>query len=352
MRVDEFTIPIPRYTLKALAEKHFYLPSKFQYEILFMIALSQLAMPVNASYGQTVSHNIPAPARIATQPAEQCDDPQLKSEAAAPHTAASSTVSTSSSVSGDTQPESPTVLSKARLKLPGLGDGRSSDKELPTQCTPDEEKATPSPEMTPVTPAVPSQKKSAITPLVTYSNGMLTVVAQDVPLKDILEAIHSETGAIVTFPPGNGNERVYGRFGPAPMRDAIISLLDGSGFNYVMLGSTSDSRLITQLLLTPRQNTTPSSTSEQVAIQAAPSRPGLYGQGYEADDTSSNEAAPVPVQAAQPTIPPAEASRLLKEAQELQQANPNMTRGQILAEMQKKHTQQLDDTAQSTPDVK
>jgi hypothetical protein len=58
------------------------------------------------------------------------------------------------------------------------------------------------------------------------------------------------------------------------------------------------------------------------------------------------------VQAAQPTIPPAEASRLLKEAQELQQANPNMTRGQILAEMQKKHTQQLDDTAQSTPDVK
>lgn len=351
MRVDALTISIPRYNLKAPDDKHSCPLSTFQYEILFLVALSQLTLPFHPVFAQTASPNISATARATAQPPEQCDDPQLKRDSTAAHTATSN-VSTSSSASGEAQPETHTVVSKARLKLPGLNESRASDKELPVQCTPDENNTSSSPKMTPATPTSPSQKKSAVTPLVTYSNGVLTVVAQDVPLKDILEAIHSQTGAIVTLPPGSGSEPVYGRFGPAPMRDALISLLDGSGFNYVMLGSASDSRLITQLLLTPRQNNASSSTSEQVAVQAAPPRPGLYGQGYEPDDTSQDEVAPTPVAVTQPTIPPAEASKLLKEAQDLQQANPNMTRGQILAEMQKKHNQQLDDTAQSTPDNK
>jgi hypothetical protein len=51
--------------------------------------------------------------------------------------------------------------------------------------------------------------------------------------------VHRQTGASVDVP-ANATERVVGRFGPGPARDVVASLLNGSHFNYVLVGSETD----------------------------------------------------------------------------------------------------------------
>jgi hypothetical protein len=40
--------------------------------------------------------------------------------------------------------------------------------------------------------------------------------------------------------------------GPAPTHDVLVSLLDGSSFNYVMVGSPTDANAVTRVVLTPK----------------------------------------------------------------------------------------------------
>jgi hypothetical protein len=91
----------------------------------------------------------------------------------------------------------------------------------------------------------------AVPPQVSYQGGQLVVIAQNSTLGDILRAIRKQTGASVDVP-GNATERVVGRFGPGSARDVIASLLNGSHFNYVVLGSATDPNVISQVILTPR----------------------------------------------------------------------------------------------------
>ncbi len=86
-------------------------------------------------------------------------------------------------------------------------------------------------------------------PQVSYQGGMLTIAAQNSTLGDILREVHKCTGAAIEVPP-NATERVVTRLGPAPARDVLASLLNGSAFNYVMVGSASDPASLTTVLLT------------------------------------------------------------------------------------------------------
>jgi len=81
--------------------------------------------------------------------------------------------------------------------------------------------------------------KPATPPQVAFNSGILTITANDSTLGDILRAVHHQTGASVDVP-GNATERVVGQFGPGPARDVMASLLNGSHFNYVLLGSEAD----------------------------------------------------------------------------------------------------------------
>ena len=85
-------------------------------------------------------------------------------------------------------------------------------------------------------------------PTVTYENGVLTISAYNSTLSDILLGIHSQTGADVDIPPQT-MERVVTRLGPGPARDVVQSLLRGSRFNYVIVGSTADPNAIARVLL-------------------------------------------------------------------------------------------------------
>src|SRR5262249_39519942 len=52
--------------------------------------------------------------------------------------------------------------------------------------------------------------------------------------------------------PANATERVATRIGPGPVRDVLATLLNGTAFNYVMVGSASNPEGLSTLLLTPK----------------------------------------------------------------------------------------------------
>lgn len=100
-------------------------------------------------------------------------------------------------------------------------------------------------------PQVPMDMLPAAAPHVAYQDGMLTIVAENATLGDILRQVHKLTGASIDVP-ANATERVAARLGPAPARTVLADLLNGSAFNYVMLGKDSDPNTLVAVNLTSK----------------------------------------------------------------------------------------------------
>jgi hypothetical protein len=91
-------------------------------------------------------------------------------------------------------------------------------------------------------PPVPAQ--------VSYQGGLLSIAAQNSTLGEILGEVRKRTGATIDIPPGSGaNERVVVSLGPGEPRDVLARLLNGSSFNYVMVGSNADPNAVASLIL-------------------------------------------------------------------------------------------------------
>jgi hypothetical protein len=86
---------------------------------------------------------------------------------------------------------------------------------------------------------------------VRFQNGLMSVNAERTNLAAVLMEIHKQTGADVAIPAGAEQEQVVAKLGPAPARDVVASLLNGSRYNFVMVGSDNDSSL-RRLILTPK----------------------------------------------------------------------------------------------------
>jgi len=100
-------------------------------------------------------------------------------------------------------------------------------------------------------PQLPMDLMPAAPPKVSYQNGLLSIVAQNSTLGDILRDVHKLTGASIETPP-NATERVVTRLGPGAPRDVLASLLNGSSFNYVMMGSSSNPTGLASIVLTAK----------------------------------------------------------------------------------------------------
>ncbi len=89
----------------------------------------------------------------------------------------------------------------------------SARKRPPKQQIPD-----PPPPPAPPPPPPTLEQLPAVPPKVTFSNGLLTIVAENSTLADILRAVRAQTGAVVEVPP-NATERVVAHLGPGPARE-------------------------------------------------------------------------------------------------------------------------------------
>ncbi len=117
-----------------------------------------------------------------------------------------------------------------------------------------QEQPPPPPPPPPLPPTL--EQLPAVPPKVTFNNGLLTIVAENSTLADVLRAVRTQTGAAVEIP-SNATDRVVTHLGPGPARDVLASLLNGSHFNYVMLGSPTQADKVDRIILTSKSGGTP-----------------------------------------------------------------------------------------------
>lgn len=110
----------------------------------------------------------------------------------------------------------------------------------------------------PIRPAVVSRApsrpvqpaKAAPKVEVAFQNGKLSIWADKATLAEVLYEVHRQTGADIPIPSGAEQEQVVTNIGPAPAREALALLLNGSRFNFIMVGSDHDPNQLKTVLLT------------------------------------------------------------------------------------------------------
>jgi hypothetical protein len=194
-------------------------------------------------------------------------------------------------------------------------------------------KAKPEPPAPPPAPAPPPlpptlEQMPAVPPKVTFNNGMLTIVAENSTLSDVLRAVRTQTGAAVEIP-ANATERVVTHLGPGVPRDVLATLLNGSHFNYVMLGSPTDPNKVDRVILTSKAGLVPDAGpsppvgqngSPPVPVDDTEPQPGMDVADQPAEDGADNSTAQEGQQTApsgQPQVKTPE--QLLRELQQQQQ---------------------------------
>src|SRR5262249_6926742 len=103
-------------------------------------------------------------------------------------------------------------------------------------------------------------------------------------------------GAEMTMPPGAGQEQVVVDIGPAPAREVLASLLNGSPFNFVVIGSDRDFSQLKRIYLTMRGAgaTGMSQTDPAVSVDQAQEPDMTMQQSPEPDQVCEPEPAPEP----------------------------------------------------------
>ena len=209
----------------------------------------------------------------------------------------------------------------------------------------------------PAQPLRPSQMPPT-TPQVTYRDGMLSIVAENSTLADILAAVRKQTGAAIEMPPSASNERVVMRIGPAPPRDVVSALLSGSPYDYVIVGAENSPTALRRVIVSSRQSGGEMAPSPNPMPQPSYQRSAMPGMGAasaaDAEAADQAEETPQPPRVATP-IPmpgmgqPAAAAAGGQPA--AQPANPGSpptvkTPEQLLEELKRMQQQQQPQPAQ------
>jgi hypothetical protein len=100
--------------------------------------------------------------------------------------------------------------------------------------------------------------------VVTYRDGQLTIDAENSTLAAVLELVAEKTGAVIEVPPGSGLERIVEHTGPGRAEDVLASLLNGSPFDFVIVGSPQPPHVPMQVLLSLHTADTPASLPPQL----------------------------------------------------------------------------------------
>ncbi len=132
---------------------------------------------------------------------------------------------------------------------------------------------------------------------VRFESGALSIHAVNATLSEVLFQIQKVTGAEIAIPAGTEQQKVAGDFGPGTASEVLSELLNGSGLNFVVVGSDADGNLLRSVILSRKDGEadSPAAFAQQDAPAAA--------QNIDPDNTEPT--APVPQQAPpQAPLPP------------------------------------------------
>lgn len=139
-------------------------------------------------------------------------------------------------------------------------------------------------------PAPPPATPETMAPTpakIVYQNGLLSVESVNARLIDILNGIKSKTGIQFEGIQSTG-DRVAGKFGPAPADEVLTSLLEGSRFDYVIIGMPDQPSMVQRVILSPSS-----------AAGALANAPGAASAQQNSDDEDDSEEASTDNSAAQ-----------------------------------------------------
>lgn len=179
---------------------------------------------------------------------------------------------------------------------------------------------------------MPLDSMAPVPPRVTFENGQLTIDAPNSTLGDILRAVRKQTGAEIDVP--DARERVATTIGPGPAQEVMAQLLNGSRFNYVLLGSPEDPKALTRVVLVAR-------SASEMANHPAPAQAAAdQASGDQSQPDSSNDSSEADT--AQPVedngTPDPNADQPAADAD--QQTQPGVkTPQELLQEMQQRQLQ-------------
>jgi hypothetical protein len=134
---------------------------------------------------------------------------------------------------------------------------------------------------------------------VDFANGMLTIHAANSTLSEILFQIQKKTGAEIAIPSGTERDRVAADFGPGTPSEVLGQLLNGSGLNFVVVGSEADPHALRSVILSPKGSDTDNAMISQpytppVAqnIENEAPDPSMGAQGSEVEQPQSPQQMP------------------------------------------------------------
>ena len=148
----------------------------------------------------------------------------------------------------------PAHLSEARVAVSGPG-RIFSGAELSNAKPPSANvkvAAVPAPDQPTPEPAALEQSQPPPAPAVsvTYEKGMLSIHADKATLSQVLYEVQLRTQAEIAIPAGAEQEKVIAELGPAPARDVLAELLNGSPYNFIVVG---DELSLQRVILTRRE---------------------------------------------------------------------------------------------------
>ena len=103
------------------------------------------------------------------------------------------------------------------------------------------------PAAVPPTPPPPRPKVD-----IAMLDGKLSLTSTKASLAEVLDELRRQTGAEIVVPPGAEREDVAVSLGPAAPRDVISQLLNGSRYNFIIVGADNDPNRVQRLILTPK----------------------------------------------------------------------------------------------------
>jgi hypothetical protein len=222
---------------------------------------------------------------------------------------------------------------------------RQKIKRSPPKAVQAQPEAAPVAQQPPPPPPTPERGPSS-PPEVNFQDGKLTIVARNSTMADVLNAVKQKTGAAVEMPPVS-SERVVGQFGPGAPRDVLAQLLNGSHYDYVLLGSPADPGALKKVVLMARAN-----GPETAPPPQQPPQPQM-NQGLQAVPEVENEQNPDENAGDVPTeVPQAEEEQPPPDQpeQQGQQNGPVVkTPEQLLRELQQQQQQQQQEQQQNGP---
>ena len=148
----------------------------------------------------------------------------------------------------------------------------------------------PAPHAAPPGPAAPAAEPPTPPPPrpkvdIAMQDGKLSLTSTKASLAEVLDQLRTQTGAEIVVPPGAESENVAVSLGPAAPREVISQLLNGSRYNFIIVGADNDPNRVQRLILTPK-------TGGGVVPEALPPMPDSTPVG-QVETAQSGSPAPV-----------------------------------------------------------